>query len=100
LAIASGRGELAQPILPGLPDLLAEAPYAARKLQARTVGDVLLRRTRLGLLEGRALSSPGNPAVMRVARALSGELGWDRRRAAAEVERFTAEATAEGIGLQ
>ena len=43
-----GRGELAQPIVPGLPDLLAEAPFAARNEQARSVGDVLLRRTRLG----------------------------------------------------
>ena len=54
LAIAAERGELAQPIVPDLPDLLAEAVYAARAEQARTVGDALLRRTRLGLLAARA----------------------------------------------
>ena len=51
LAVAAERGELAQPIVAdGLPDLLAEAVHAARSEQARTVGDALLRRTRLGLL--------------------------------------------------
>ncbi len=55
LAIAAERGELAQPIVPGLPDLLAEVALAARREQARSVGDVLLRRTRLGLLAARRL---------------------------------------------
>ncbi|HWI72302.1 MAG TPA: glycerol-3-phosphate dehydrogenase/oxidase, partial [Baekduia sp.] len=49
LAIAAERGELAQPVVPGAPDLLAEVVHAARREQARTVGDALLRRTRLGL---------------------------------------------------
>ena len=47
--------ELAQPIVPGLPDLLAEVVLAARNEQARSIGDVLLRRTRLGLLAAREL---------------------------------------------
>ena len=51
--VAAERGELAQPIVAdGPPDLLAEAVHAARHEQARSVGDVLLRRTRLGLLAG------------------------------------------------
>ncbi len=37
-----GRGELAQPIVPGLPDLLAEVVLAARHEQARSIGDVML----------------------------------------------------------
>ena len=37
----------------GLPDIAAEAAYAAGHEQAHTVGDVLLRRTRLGLLDAR-----------------------------------------------
>ena len=36
LALAVARGELAQPILPGLPDLLAEVALAARREQARS----------------------------------------------------------------
>jgi glycerol-3-phosphate dehydrogenase len=92
------RGELAQPILPGLPDLLAEVALAARREQARTVGDVLLRRTRLGLLAARQLdaSSPDGP-VWRVADVLAGELGWSAQRTRVEVERFADEARAEGL---
>ena len=52
LAVARERAELAQPIVAGLPDLLAEVVYAARREQARTLGDVLLRRTRLGAAGG------------------------------------------------
>jgi len=55
LALAGERGELAQPIVPGLPDLLAEAVLAARREQARSVADVLLRRTRLWLLAAHEL---------------------------------------------
>ncbi|HEV3319390.1 MAG TPA: glycerol-3-phosphate dehydrogenase/oxidase [Solirubrobacteraceae bacterium] len=85
------RGELAQPIVPGLPDLLAEVALAARREQARSIGDVLLRRTRLGLLAARELP------VERVADVLARELGWSPERTVREVERFAAEADAEGI---
>ena len=97
LQTASERGELAQPIVAGMPDLLAEAPFSARNEQARSVGDVLLRRTRLGLLAARELCVPGGEGPIRVARAMAPELGWDERRVAVEVERFHAEAAAEGI---
>ena len=56
LALAAERGELAQPIVAGSPDLLAEVALAARREQARSIGDVLLRRTRLGLLAARELT--------------------------------------------
>jgi glycerol-3-phosphate dehydrogenase len=95
--LAAERGELAQPILPGHPDVLAEALHAARREQARTVGDVLLRRTRLGLTGARALCAPGERAPERVADAIGAELGWDAARRAAEVAAFRVEADAEGI---
>jgi len=91
LALAAERGELAQPIVGGLPDLLAEVALAARREQARSVGDVLLRRTRLGLLAARELP------VQLVAGVLAGELGWDDARTAREIEDFAGEALAEGI---
>ncbi len=92
------RPELAQPIVPGLPDLLAEVALAARREQARSVGDVLLRRTRLGLLAARelALDAAGGP-VERVGAVLAQELGWSEERRALELRAFAAEAAAEGI---
>jgi glycerol-3-phosphate dehydrogenase len=96
LALAAERGDLAQPIVPGLPDLLAEVVLAARNEQARSVGDVLLRRTRLGLLAARELGGVGNP-IDRVADVLSGELGWSAERRGQELRRFAEEAEAEGL---
>jgi len=95
LEIAASSGELAQPIVGDLTDLLAEAVYAARREQALSLGDVLLRRTRLGLLSGRELLTGG--ALERVAAAAGGELGWDAGRQAQETEAFRVEAAAEGI---
>ena len=83
--------ELAQPIVPGLPDLLAEVVLAARNEQARSIGDVLLRRTRLGLLAARELP------VERVAGVLARELGWSEERTKLEIVRFAEEARAEGM---
>jgi glycerol-3-phosphate dehydrogenase len=97
LALASERGDLAQPILPGHPDLLAEAVYAARREQARSVGDVLLRRSRLALTGARALCAPGERAPERVAAAIGAELGWDAGEQRAAAAAFRAEAEAEGI---
>jgi glycerol-3-phosphate dehydrogenase len=71
--------------------------YAAAHEQARTVGDVLLRRTRLALLAGREISGPDSDTPHRVARAIGSELGWDQRRVRDEVQRFRDEALAEGI---
>ena len=51
----AGDAGTLEPIVAGRPDLLAEVAYAARREQARTVGDVLLRRTRLGLTAARPL---------------------------------------------
>ncbi|MDQ3850150.1 MAG: FAD-dependent oxidoreductase, partial [Actinomycetota bacterium] len=96
LAIARQRPELARPIVEDLPDLLAEVAYAARREQARTLGDVLLRRTRLGILAGRDLDA-GGPAVEAVAEALAQELGWDPATIAGECERWRREAAAEGV---
>jgi glycerol-3-phosphate dehydrogenase len=97
LRLAAERPELAAPIVAGRPDLLAEAAHAARREQARTVGDVLLRRTRLALTAGRDVCAPGSDAPERVAAVLAEELRWDPARAADEAAAFRAEAAAEGI---
>jgi glycerol-3-phosphate dehydrogenase len=94
LRVAAERGELAQPIVEGLPDLLAEVAFSARREQAQSVGDVLLRRTRLGLLAARELDEE---AGRRVATVLGAERGWDEARIAAEAERWREEREAEGL---
>ncbi len=96
LTIARERAELADPIVSDVPDLLAEVVYAARREQARSLGDVLLRRTRLGLLAARELAADG-PVVARVAGALAGELGWTPEATQAQCEAWRAEARAEGV---
>jgi glycerol-3-phosphate dehydrogenase len=95
LQIAGERPELADPIVEGQPDLLAEVVIAARREQARSVADVLLRRTRLGLLAAPQLRTP--ESVARVAELLGEELGWDEARVGAEAERWVGDAAAEGI---
>ena len=85
-----------QPIVAGLPDLLAEVVYAARREQARSLGDVLLRRTRLGLLAGREVGAGGD-AARRVAGALAPSSAGTRRASTAQLEAWGAEATAEGV---
>src|SRR5450755_3037946 len=99
LQIARARAELATPIVAGLPDLLAEAAYAARHEQARSVGDVLLRRTRLGPLAGRQLCAQDSRAPLGVALAMGAELGWGEPRTVSEVAGSRREAAAEGISV-
>ncbi len=94
LEIAREDPKLARPIVPGRPDLLAEVALAARKEQARSVGDVLLRRTRLGVLAAPELRTA--KAVRPVADVLGDELGWSRRRRSREAEAWPAVAAEEG----
>jgi glycerol-3-phosphate dehydrogenase len=84
---------LGAPIVEPMPDLLVEALVAARYEQARSVADVLLRRTRLGLLAGRRLVEDER-AVKPIAQVMGAELGWNRRRIKREAERWQ-EAAAE-----
>ena len=62
----------------------AEVIYHARHEMARTIGDVLARRSRSLLLDAQASMS----AALRVGHLLASELGWDAHRTAHEVERF------------
>ncbi|HSI81351.1 MAG TPA: glycerol-3-phosphate dehydrogenase/oxidase [Solirubrobacterales bacterium] len=95
LGLAAEHPELSAPIVPGRPDLLAEAALAARLEQARSVADVLLRRTRLGIVAAPQLRTA--ESVLAIAEAIGRELGWDRRRIRAEAEAWPAVAEAEGI---
>jgi glycerol-3-phosphate dehydrogenase len=95
LRLAGERPELAAPIVEGQPDLLAEVVVAGRLEQARSVADLLLRRTRLGLLAAPQLRTA--ESVGAVAATLGAELGWDEDRVDREAERWVEEMAAEGI---
>src|SRR5918996_663624 len=95
LDLCEKRQELADPIVPGHPDLLAEVVIAARREQARSVADVLLRRTRLGLVAAPELRDP--EATLGVAKLLGEELGWSDSRAVAEHEEWGRVKEAEGL---
>ena len=95
LDLAAEHPELARPIVPREPDLLAEVAIAAHREQARSVADVLLRRTRLGILAAPELRDA--ESVHPVARVLGAELGWSRRRVRKEAEAWLETAAAEGI---
>ena len=71
----------------GQPDLLAEAAIAARLEQARSVADVLLRRTRLGLLAAPQLRD-GRVGARRSPRRSAASSAGTRRGSRAEAERW------------
>ena len=95
LGLAEATPELRERIVPDLPDLMAEVVVAGRFEQALSLGDVFLRRTRLGLLAAPSVSNDEVPR--RVARVLGVELGWDDARIDSELARWRDEAAAEGI---
>ncbi|AHF92422.1 FAD-dependent oxidoreductase [Opitutaceae bacterium TAV5] len=79
-ALIARRPDLAAPLHPALPYQQAEVVWHAREEMARTVEDVLARRTRALLLDARASIE----AAGRVAGLLAGELGrdeaWQRKQ--------------------
>jgi glycerol-3-phosphate dehydrogenase len=77
---------LREPLVPGLPYVRAEAVYAARHEMARTLDDVLSRRTRARLLARDA----SRAAAPDVARLVAPELGWDEAQVTSEVEAYRA----------
>jgi glycerol-3-phosphate dehydrogenase len=97
LELAADSPELARRASPELPDLVAEAAFAARREQARSLADVLLRRTRLGLLDARGLLEPGAEGPPAMAQAMGDELGWSEGTVASQLETWRNVAAAEGL---
>jgi glycerol-3-phosphate dehydrogenase len=100
LDLASGQPELSRRIVPDLPDLLAEAPFAAEHEQAQSLADVLMRRTRLGVLAAPALTAEHAEGPRVVAEAMAPVLGWDDTRVEEELRDWRDLASAEGIALR
>jgi glycerol-3-phosphate dehydrogenase len=97
LRLAVAAPQLGARISPELPDIVAEAAFAVGHEQARALSDVLLRRTRLGLLDARSLSAPGSEGAQRAARAMAGEAGWDEARTEQELRDWAEVARREGL---
>ena len=76
--------ELAEPLVSTLPYVGAEVIWAARHEMARTVEDVLCRRTRCLFLNSKA----ANEAAPRVAALMATELGCDTNWEAAQLAAF------------
>jgi glycerol-3-phosphate dehydrogenase len=97
LRLAEAEPELGRRITPGLPDICAEAAFAAAHEQAQSVGDALLRRTRLGILDARTLAAPQSEGTRAVARAMGAALGWEEARTRAELAAWEELARSEGL---
>jgi glycerol-3-phosphate dehydrogenase len=90
-ALAAADPTLAQPLVPTLPYLRAEAVHAVRHEMARTLDDVLSRRTRARLL-ARDRTAAAAPDV---AHLLASELGWSPARADEEAGAYRSTLVAE-----
>ncbi len=79
LDIARGDPALAEP-LDADGEIAAQVVYAVREEMARTLKDVILRRTGIG-----TLGNPGDEVIGRVATTVARELGWDDTRREQEI---------------
>jgi glycerol-3-phosphate dehydrogenase len=95
LALIDTDRSLAEPLVAGLPYVRAEAVYAARYEMARSVDDVLTRRTRARLLARDASAAAAND----VAQLLAPVLGWSDAEAeeSAEAYRDLPETALQGL---
>jgi glycerol-3-phosphate dehydrogenase len=82
---------LAEPLVPGLRYVRAEAVHAARREMATTLVDVLVRRTRAHLHDRAACLA----AAPDVAELLGRELGWSAAEVARQVDEYGAMCAAE-----
>jgi len=80
IARQENRPDLLEPLSNSTLTIAAQALYAVRMEMARSLDDVLQRRTGLG-----TLGHPGHDTVMRIADIVGDELGWDPSERARQV---------------
>jgi glycerol-3-phosphate dehydrogenase len=90
-ALVDDDPRLGEPLVPGLPYLRAEALHAVRHEMARTLDDVLTRRTRARLLARDASAATADD----VAALVAPELGWDDAERARQVKEYRSAVAAE-----
>jgi len=66
-------------------ETLAEVVYAVRSEMARTLTDIIMRRTGIG-----TLGNPGEGVLKKVADVAAAELGWDSEKTADEIKKASA----------
>jgi glycerol-3-phosphate dehydrogenase len=88
LDLVAARPVLGESLAPGYPHIAAEVAVAVRDEMACTIGDVLLRRTRLAHL----LPQQGREIAARVAALMAEDLGWTPEAQTGEVARFARDA--------
>ena len=95
-SMVEAEPHLGEPLVPGLAYLTAEAVHAVRHEMARSLDDVLSRRTRARLLDLRATMG----AAPRVAQLLAGELGWDVTETERQLAEFLTDCAAEDDAMR
>jgi glycerol-3-phosphate dehydrogenase len=90
-ALIAQDTRLAEPLVPGLPYIKAEAVYAARAEMAVTLDDVLSRRTRARLFDRPASVAAADD----VARLIADDMGWDDTEVERQVADFRNSCAAE-----
>ncbi len=85
--LINNDASLGERLHPRAPYLVAEAVVAVRDEGARSIADVLVRRTRVAL----ETSDAGRGAVEAVADILSAELGWDEETRREAIQVFEAD---------
>jgi glycerol-3-phosphate dehydrogenase len=83
-AMVKADPSLGEPLVAGLPYVRAEVVHAVRYEMARTVDDVLARRTPIRWLDAPASAE----AAADVARLMAPDLGWSDEEAAAQAEAY------------
>jgi glycerol-3-phosphate dehydrogenase len=94
-SLVADEPDLGAPLVAGLPYLRAEARYAVRDEMARTLDDVLSRRTRARLLARDASAD----AAASVAELIAPDLGWSEAERDAQVAAYRASIAAERAEL-
>ena len=95
IRIAEADSEMAKPIVDGMPDLMAEARIAIEFEQARSLADVLLRRTRLGLTAASSLATADS--VEPLAAVMAHGLGWGDIEKKRQIDDWLGTVKAEGL---
>ena len=95
MALCADDPSLAEPLVPGLPYLKAEAVYAVNHEMAHTLSDVLARRTRSSILDREATAA----AAPDVAAMLAPLLGWDSAEQGRQLAGFLTEVELERLSI-